>query len=390
MADSSTARSIDRNDALRTSRVRLTRLLTSARVSARTTQAATRSWPSRRPATTTQFAPVGERQVVGLGHGGGVGQVGVDLDDRDLGRRRGQAARAVGHGRAEQVGVVEGGQGLEGAELGQRHVPIIVICPSPPWAGRSSRARFRRDMTSRTPVITRLLAGGALMTATLTPVLAPGADARPAERYAHHTREPVVIGHRGASGYRPEHTIASYALAIREGADYIEPDLVSTKDGVLVARHENEIGGTTDVADHPEFADRQDDEGDRRPRGDRLVHRGLHPRGAEDAAGQGAAARRPAGQHAVRREVQGADPRRGAAAGRRRRRGGPGAASASTPRPSTRRTSTRSGSRSRSRCCGPCAGTTWTAAGRGVIIQSFETANLRELDRQTRGCRWCS
>ncbi|MDQ1676739.1 MAG: glycerophosphoryl diester phosphodiesterase [Actinomycetota bacterium] len=68
---------------------------------------------------------------------------------------------------------------------------------------------------------------------------------------------PIVIGHRGASGYRPEHTLASYALAVELGADYIEPDLVSTKDGVLVARHENEIGGTTDVADHPEFAGRR-------------------------------------------------------------------------------------------------------------------------------------
>jgi len=65
-----------------------------------------------------------------------------------------------------------------------------------------------------------------------------------------------VIGHRGASGYRPEHTLESYQLAIRLGADYIEPDLVSTKNGVLVARHENEISTTTDVADHPEFADR--------------------------------------------------------------------------------------------------------------------------------------
>ncbi|MGH3656688.1 MAG: glycerophosphodiester phosphodiesterase [Micromonosporaceae bacterium] len=68
---------------------------------------------------------------------------------------------------------------------------------------------------------------------------------------------PVVIGHRGASGHRPEHTIAAYRLAIKQGADIIEPDLVSTKDGVLVARHENEIGGTTDVADQPEFADRK-------------------------------------------------------------------------------------------------------------------------------------
>ncbi|SDR99682.1 esterase-like activity of phytase family protein [Jiangella sp. DSM 45060] len=67
----------------------------------------------------------------------------------------------------------------------------------------------------------------------------------------------TVVGHRGASGYRPEHTLAAYETAILQCADYIEPDLVSTKDGVLVARHENEIGGTTDVAAHPEFAGRR-------------------------------------------------------------------------------------------------------------------------------------
>ena len=67
---------------------------------------------------------------------------------------------------------------------------------------------------------------------------------------------PLVIAHRGASGERPEHTLAAYQLAIDAGADFIEPDLVITRDGVLVARHENEIGGTTDVADHPEFAGR--------------------------------------------------------------------------------------------------------------------------------------
>ena len=70
-------------------------------------------------------------------------------------------------------------------------------------------------------------------------------------------RLPLVIGHRGASGYRPEHTLASYRLAIAMGADYIEPDVVSTKDHVLVARHEPEISTTTDVADHPEFAARR-------------------------------------------------------------------------------------------------------------------------------------
>ncbi|NAS24755.1 glycerophosphodiester phosphodiesterase [Herbidospora sp. NEAU-GS84] len=67
----------------------------------------------------------------------------------------------------------------------------------------------------------------------------------------------TVIGHRGASAVRPEHTLLSYEAAIALGADYIEPDLVSTKDGVLVARHENEIGGTTDVSTRTEFAGRR-------------------------------------------------------------------------------------------------------------------------------------
>jgi glycerophosphoryl diester phosphodiesterase len=68
---------------------------------------------------------------------------------------------------------------------------------------------------------------------------------------------PIVIAHRGACGYAPEHTLASYFIAIQQGADYIEPDLVSTRDGILVARHENEIGGTTDVAQHPVFSSRK-------------------------------------------------------------------------------------------------------------------------------------
>jgi glycerophosphoryl diester phosphodiesterase len=71
------------------------------------------------------------------------------------------------------------------------------------------------------------------------------------------TVQPIIIAHRGASGERPEHTLASYELAIEQGADYIEPDLVLTRDGILVARHENEISETTDVADHPEFAARK-------------------------------------------------------------------------------------------------------------------------------------
>nr|WP_298129837.1 glycerophosphodiester phosphodiesterase [uncultured Pseudoxanthomonas sp.] len=69
--------------------------------------------------------------------------------------------------------------------------------------------------------------------------------------------KPLVIAHRGDSAHLPEHTLAAYARAIDAGADYIEPDLVATRDGVLVARHENEIGGTTDVAQQPAFAARK-------------------------------------------------------------------------------------------------------------------------------------
>ncbi|WP_213815938.1 glycerophosphodiester phosphodiesterase family protein [Glaciihabitans sp. dw_435] len=71
------------------------------------------------------------------------------------------------------------------------------------------------------------------------------------------TKRPLVIAHRGASGYRPEHSRAAYELAIELGADALEPDIVSTRDGVLVLRHDNEISGTTDIATNPKFADRK-------------------------------------------------------------------------------------------------------------------------------------
>lgn len=111
-------------------------------------------------------------------------------------------------------------------------------------------------MTTRTSrALALLLGSGVVATALVTPSSAPAAAPAPAAD--QRPREPLVIAHRGASGYRPEHTLAAYRLAIRLGADYVEPDLVSTKDGVLVARHENEISGTTDVSTRPEFADRR-------------------------------------------------------------------------------------------------------------------------------------
>jgi len=94
-----------------------------------------------------------------------------------------------------------------------------------------------------------LLASSGAMLAMTLPLGASAAT--PAAKH------PLIIGHRGCSGERPEHTLASYRRAIEQGADFIEPDLVLTKDGVFVCRHENEISGTTNVAAHPEFADRK-------------------------------------------------------------------------------------------------------------------------------------
>ncbi len=90
------------------------------------------------------------------------------------------------------------------------------------------------------------------LTVTVTGASATSQHTRPAA-----TAAPLIFGHRGAPGYRPEHTAAGYALAAAMGADYLEPDLVPTKDGFLVDRHEPEISTTTDVANHPEFADRR-------------------------------------------------------------------------------------------------------------------------------------
>ncbi|MGO4172680.1 glycerophosphodiester phosphodiesterase [Bosea sp. TAF32] len=99
---------------------------------------------------------------------------------------------------------------------------------------------------------TLLLSTSLLAALAMQPLAAPAQEAS-----ASNSRKPLIIAHRGASGYMPEHTIEGYKLAIEMGADFIEPDLVSTKDGVLVVRHEPMLSGTTDVADRPEFANRK-------------------------------------------------------------------------------------------------------------------------------------
>ena len=132
-----------------------------------------------------------------------------------------------------------------------------------------------------------LLAAGACSFA-VTPVAA-GHDSKSSGGHKHADL-PLVIGHRGTPGYLPDHTLPGYKLAIELGADYIEPDLVSTKDGVLIARHEPNITTTTDVREHPEFADKfrtgvNVDGGD----GGRLVRLRFHAQGDQDAP-RGAAA----------------------------------------------------------------------------------------------------
>jgi glycerophosphoryl diester phosphodiesterase len=120
------------------------------------------------------------------------------------------------------------------------------------------RAGARADRAGATGAAA---AGGLALALAVVLLLSAGGNAEARKKSWRpptlHGTPPLVIAHRGASAYRPEHTLASYKLAIAMGADFIEPDLVSTKDHQLVARHENEISGTTDVADHPEFASRR-------------------------------------------------------------------------------------------------------------------------------------
>ncbi|MEO3975253.1 glycerophosphodiester phosphodiesterase [Streptomyces sp. CAU 1734] len=117
--------------------------------------------------------------------------------------------------------------------------------------------------TGRSPGRRRILGAAALGTAALGltgAAAAPAGAAERGERDRGHLRElprPAIIAHRGASGYRPEHTLGAYRLALDMGADVIEQDLVPTRDGHLVCRHENDISGTTDVAARPEFASRR-------------------------------------------------------------------------------------------------------------------------------------
>jgi glycerophosphoryl diester phosphodiesterase len=115
---------------------------------------------------------------------------------------------------------------------------------------------MRRAASSLIVLATLALALGALQPA-VAEAGGKGARGDQAHRRPRRPCEPLVIAHRGASGYRPEHTLAAYALAIDMGADYVEPDLVMTRDGHLVARHDNVLDLTTDVAEHPELASKR-------------------------------------------------------------------------------------------------------------------------------------
>ena len=195
--------------------------------------------------------------------------------------------------------------------------------------------------------------------------------------------EHTVIAHRGASGYRPEHTLASYELAIRQCADVIEPDVVMTKDDILVARHENEIGGTTDVAAHPEFADRRTTKTiDGRPVTgwftEDFTLAELRTLRAKERLPQ----LRPANTAFDGKYVD-PDPRRGARPGppltHLQRSSGRGRARDQAPH-LLRLDRT---IRSRGRCCDALTAANLNRRNAPVIIQSFETGNLQRLNRRT-------
>ncbi len=197
------------------------------------------------------------------------------------------------------------------------------------------------------------------------------------------TDRPIVIGHRGASGYRPEHTLAAYRLAIRHGRR-----LHRAGPGLHQGRRAGRPARERDLRHHrrgrparssPPARRRRPSTGSRH----RLVHRGLHPRRAEDAAGQGAAARRSARRTPPSTAGSRCPPSRRSSTWPGPT-GEPGAApSASTRRPSTRPTSPRSACRWRSRCWRCWAATAGPAQKSPVFIQSFETANLQQLDQLT-------
>ena len=195
---------------------------------------------------------------------------------------------------------------------------------------------------------------------------------QPAER-------PIIIAHRGASGHRPEHTLEAYRLAVEMGADFIEPDLVSTKDGVLIARHENEIGGTTDVAERVSRIAKTTKTIDGQSI-DRLVHArtSRSRRSRRCARSERLAFRSHAydGQFQIPtfdEVIELAAAPRARAAGR----------SASIPRRSTRPTSAASACRSRRSSVASLAKHGWNREDAPVFIQSFEQGNLRELRRKT-------
>ena len=139
--------------------------------------------------------------------------------------------------------------------MSRRAAPTLhrhVITPSENGPVAVAHRRVNWAMKRLSPVLTRAaLVAPCCPTALSTGTIAPPSTGTTTDQPRRQAVEPLVVAHRGASGYRPEHTLAAYELAARMGADFIEPDLVSTKDGVLVARHEPEISETTDVATRP-------------------------------------------------------------------------------------------------------------------------------------------
>ena len=172
----------------------------------------------------------------------------MDEDDERVRALGGLRPLALKRPRHDHEGREEGDE----TQAKERVVHIRSLTSASRWSnGRAMPAH----PDSTTPL--RRIGGAVRCVAVLLAACAPHDASPPWPAPTLGGRPPIVIAHRGASGERPEHTLAAYERAITQGADCIEPDLVLTKDGVLVARHDIYLSTTTDVADHPEFAARR-------------------------------------------------------------------------------------------------------------------------------------
>ena len=203
----------------------------------------------------------------------------------------------------------------------------------------------------------------------------------PGPQHGGSVTGPLVIGHRGASGHRPEHTALAYQLAWRSGADSVEPDVVCTRDGILVCRHDLDLAPTTDVADRPEFAHKRRTMEVDGELVDGWFVQDFYLEELKRAAGSRAVAAEASRQRDVRRPAARCSPSRTCSTCASRSRPAPVASSACTSSSSTPRCSPACGCRCTSRSSRSCASGGSTPRSARSRVMSFESEILKRLRR---------